>query len=142
MCIRDRLEGHVINLSDQIAVKINLGNAIFDDNGGVIFFPVDVTFDGGDHFGFDLTHEREEKGQGREGRDPLHSLKIVDFGVCAKKLCHFPDRTRAAAILNKKCILRIGTVSVNEAVAVSQPQAHYDPPLQCECGSKDTVAYM
>jgi len=75
---------------------------------------------------------REKRKNGREGRDPLHSSKIVDFGRRAKIVCHLGDRTRAAAILNKKCLLRIGTVSVNEAVAVSQPQAHYDPPLRCE----------
>ena len=109
MCIRDRIttvikfEGNVINLSDQISVEINLRDTIFDSNGGVIFAPVDVTFDGSDHFGFDLTHSvREEKGQGREGRAALHSLKIVDFGHRAKKLCHLDDRPPAAPILNKK----------------------------------------
>ena len=55
-------------------MEINLRDTIFDDNGGVIFAPVDVTFDGGDHFGFDLTHEREEKGQG--GRDALPSTPL------------------------------------------------------------------
>ena len=72
----------------------------------------------------------------------VHVSTIHDLGRCAYFVCHLADRTRAAAVLNKKCILRIGTVSVNEGVAFSLPQVYYDPPSRCERGSKDTVAYM
>ena len=69
--------------------------------------------------------------------DTIHGIgALCQFGG------HLADRPRAAAILNKKCILRIGTVSVNEGIAFSQPQAHYDPPLRCECGSEDCCVGM
>ena len=72
----------------------------------------------------------------------FNPYKIHGIGAPCRFSVHSADRTPAAAILNKKCLLRTGTVSVNKEVAVSQPQAHYDPPLRCECGSEDTVAYM
>ena len=96
--------GHavIINRCDLIAVQINETHTFDGDNFGVIALPILIVFDGSDHLLFDLTHETEEKEQRREGRDPLHSLKIVDFGVCAKKMCHLGDRPPAAAILNNK----------------------------------------
>jgi hypothetical protein len=49
----------------------------------------------------------------------FNPYKIVDFGCRAKNVCHLVDRTPAAAILNKKCLLRTGTVSVRNSLTVS-----------------------
>lgn len=55
-------QGVFINLSNFVAVEINLSRHLFIvemHDSGVVFLPVAVTVDGGDHLGFDLTHERQ-----------------------------------------------------------------------------------
>ena len=54
----------------------------------------------------------------------FNPYKIHGIGAPCRFSVHSADRTPAAAILNKKCLLRTGTVSVNEEVAVSQPQVY------------------
>src|SRR6056300_58764 len=95
-----KFEGYVINLSNQIAIQIDLRNPIFSDNGGVIFAPIDVTFDGSNHLGFDLTHEREEKGLGRVLSPPL--LYNTRFWGSCPFVCRLLNRPLAAPILNNK----------------------------------------
>ena len=54
----------------------------------------------------------------------FNPYKIHGIGALCRFSVHSADRTPAAAVLNKKCLLRTGTVSVNEEVAFSQPQVH------------------
>jgi len=55
-----------------------------------------------------------------------HVYTIHDFDPCAYFVCRLCDRPPAAAVLNKKCILRTGTVSVINPLKVRgnslQPQ--------------------
>ena len=45
--------------------------------------------------------------------DFFHVSTIHDFDPCAYFVCRLCDRPPAAAVLNKKCILRTGTVYIN-----------------------------
>ena len=43
----------------------------------------------------------------------FHVYTIHDFGLRAHFVCRLSDRPPAAAVLNKKCILRTGTVCIS-----------------------------
>ena len=49
----------------------------------------------------------------------FNPYKIHGIGAPCHFSVHSADRTPAAAILNKKCLLRIGTVSVRNSLTVS-----------------------
>ena len=49
----------------------------------------------------------------------FNPYKIHGIGALCRFSVHSADRTPAAAILNKKCLLRIGTVSVRNSLTVS-----------------------
>ena len=49
----------------------------------------------------------------------FNPYKIHGIGAPCRFSVHSADRTPAAAILNKKCLLRIGTVSVRNSLTVS-----------------------
>jgi hypothetical protein len=49
----------------------------------------------------------------------FNPYKIHGIGAPCRFSVHSADRTPAAAILNKKCLLRTGTVSVRNSLTVS-----------------------